>query len=379
MNEMEKISSHLKGRLVDLRRMKDQGRKIVGYSAGGYMPEELVLACGAIPVGLIRSGDHAMVEMAGAYICRWIDTFARAQIGMALSGEDPYYKIINLLVMPNTDNNIRALTDILCIHTKLDIFPFGVPHQKEKYALEYYLHGLTKLKKRLEELTGVEITEPKLREAAELCNKERALLKEISLIRMSNPGVIRSKDFVMLNHASFLADKQFMVETLASVCKELKKRSPAPIKGPKILLTGSTLAQGDSKVLDLLDEVGASVVIEEFAEGIKPYWQNVTLNGHLMEALADCYFMKRVCPGWFRPGRERLDFLVRLAKDFKVDGVIWYHLMYRDSYKLESYYFPSILKKETGLSMLLLESDYDPSEVGQMRTRIETFIETLRR
>jgi benzoyl-CoA reductase/2-hydroxyglutaryl-CoA dehydratase subunit BcrC/BadD/HgdB len=196
---------------------------------------------------------------------------------------------------------------------------------------------------------------------------------------MSNPGVIRSKDFVMLNHASFLADKQFMVETLASVCKELKKRSPAPIKGPKILLTGSTLAQGDSKVLDLLDEVGASVVIEEFAEGIKPYWQNVTLNGHLMEALADCYFMKRVCPGWFRPGRERLDFLVRLAKDFKVDGVIWYHLMYRDSYKLESYYFPSILKKEAGLSMLLLESDYDPSEVGQMRTRIETFIETLRR
>jgi len=68
-----------------------------------------------------------------------------------------------------------------------------------------------------------------------------------------------------------------------------------------------------------------------------------------------------------------------LAKDFKVDGVIWYHLMYRDSYKLESHYFPSILKKETGLSMLLLESDYDPSEVGQMRTRIETFIETLRR
>jgi len=379
MNEMEKISSHLKGRLVDLWRAKDQGRKIVGYSAGGYMPEELVLACGAIPVGLIRSGDHAMVEMAGAYICRWIDTFARAQIGMALSGEDPYYKMVDLLVMPNTDNNIRALTDVLCIHTKMDIFPFGVPHQKGKYALEYYLHGLTKLKKRLEELTGVEITEPKLREAAELCNKERALLKEISLKRMSDPGVIRSKDFVMLNHASCLADKQFMVKTLESLSKELKKRSPASIQGPKILLTGSTLAQGDSKVLDLLDEVGANVVIEEFAEGMKPYWQNVTLNGNLMEALADCYFMKRVCPGWFRPGRERLDFLVKLAKDFKVDGVIWYHLMYRDSYKLESHYFPSILKKETGLSMLLLESDYDPSEVGQMRTRIETFIETLRR
>jgi len=52
-------------------------------------------------------------------------------------------------------------------------------------------------------------------------------------------------------------------------------------------------------------------------------------------------------------------------------------LMIRDSYKIESYYFPEILKKETGLSMLTLESDYDPYETGQMRTRIETYIESI--
>ena len=98
-----------------------------------------------------------------------------------------------------------------------------------------------------------------------------------------------------------------------------------------------------------------------------------------MENLADCYFMRRVCPGWFRPGKERLEFLIRLANDFHVDGVIWYNLMYRESYKLESYYFPEMLKKETGLSMLVLESDYDSGEIGQMKTRIETYIEILRR
>jgi benzoyl-CoA reductase/2-hydroxyglutaryl-CoA dehydratase subunit BcrC/BadD/HgdB len=379
IKEIEKLSAHLKGRLTDLERMKAQGLKIVGYSVGGYMPEELVLACGAVPLCFIRSGDHAMVEMAGAYICRWFDTFTRSQIGLALSGEDPYYKMADLIVMPNTDNNIRALTDVLCIHTQKDIFPYGVPHQKDRYAFEYYLYGLNTLKKKLEELTGVEITDAKLREAIQLCNRERSLLREISLMRRSNPGIITGKDFVMLNHASFLADKPFLVEILESLCKELRKKPSVPIKGPKILLTGSTLAQGDTKVLDILDEVSANVVMEEFAEGIKPYWENVQLNGHLMEALADCYFMKRVCPGWFRPGKERFIFLVQLAKDFKVDGVIWYHLMYRESYKLESYYFPDILKRETGLSMLLLESDYDSSEVGQMRTRIETFIETLRR
>jgi benzoyl-CoA reductase/2-hydroxyglutaryl-CoA dehydratase subunit BcrC/BadD/HgdB len=53
--------------------------------------------------------------------------------------------------------------------------------------------------------------------------------------------------------------------------------------------------------------------------------------------------------------------------------------MYRESYKLASYYFPDILKKETGLSMLTVESDYDAAEAGQMRTRIETFMETVGR
>lgn len=98
-----------------------------------------------------------------------------------------------------------------------------------------------------------------------------------------------------------------------------------------------------------------------------------------MIALADCYFRKRIPPGWFRPGTERLDFLVKLAKDFGVAGVIWYQLMYRESYKLESNYFPDILKKRAGIPMLVVESDYDAAEVGPLRTRIETFIETLRR
>lgn len=379
MEGMDKLSAHLKTRLVDLRQAKEAGRKIVGYTPGGYLPEELVLACGAIPVGLVRGGDHSMVELAGAYICRWIDTFCRAQIGYGISGEDPFYNVIDLLAIPITDNHIRAVSDILDYHTSLETFPFGIPHTKEKSALKYYLHGITRLKGRLEELTGVEITGSKLREAIKLCNRERELLREISLLRKSQPAPISSRDFVALNHGSFLADKNVMVEVLESVYKELKGQSAPSRSGPRVLLTGSTLALGDDKVLDITEEAGGDIVIEEFAEGIRPYWEDVKTDGDLMENLADGYFWRRVPPGWFRPGRERLDFLVKLARDFDVAGVIWYQLMYRESYKVESYYFPNILKKEAGLSMLTVDSDYDAAEVGPLRTRIETFMETITR
>lgn len=198
-------------------------------------------------------------------------------------------------------------------------------------------------------------------------------------MRRSQPTPISSRDFVTLNHGSFLADKGVMVEVLESVVKELRGQATPPQEGPRVLLTGSTLALGDNKIHDLTEEAGGAIVIEEFAEGIRPYWEGVELDGDLMETLADCYFMQRVPPAWFRPGRERLDFLVKLAKDFNVAGVIWYQLMYRESYKTESYYFPGMLQREVGIPMLTLESDYDATEVGQMRTRIETFIESIRR
>jgi benzoyl-CoA reductase/2-hydroxyglutaryl-CoA dehydratase subunit BcrC/BadD/HgdB len=378
MEAMEMLTVHLKNRLADLNKAREEGRKIIGYTPGGYLPEELVLASGAIPICLIRGGDHSMVELAGAYICRWIDTFCRAQIGYGVSGEDPYYSILDLLVVPVTDNHIRAVMDVLDYHTELDIFPFGVPHMKERAALDYYMQGITRLKNRLEALTRNQITESRLREAILLCNRERELLRNISLMRRSRPVPINSKEFVALNHGSFIADKKFMVEVLESVWEELEGLSPPVQEGPRILLTGSTLALGDSKILDMIEESGGFVVIEEFAEGIRPYWEDVILDGDPMAALADCYFMRRVPPAWFRPGRERLEFLIRLANDFNVGGVIWYHLMYRESYKLESFYFPNMLRKETELSMLTVESDYEASESGPLRTRIEAFIEAIR-
>ena len=89
--------------------------------------------------------------------------------------------------------------------------------------------------------------------------------------------------------------------------------------------------------------------------------------------------MQRVCHGWLRPGTERIDFLIELSKEYKVGGLIWYQLMYRESYKLESYFFPHLLRKKTGLNMLVLESEYDnAAEMGTMKTRIETYINMIR-
>jgi benzoyl-CoA reductase/2-hydroxyglutaryl-CoA dehydratase subunit BcrC/BadD/HgdB len=357
--------------------MRKKGKKIIGYIPNGYMPEELISACDAVPVGLFRGGESAPVTASLAYLGRFLDPFCRAQIGYRKLKQEALYQSIDLLVVPVTDNHMRAIADSWDFYSEVEVLRVGVPHAKTNHALRYYREGLHVVKERLEKLTGTEITDQRLREEIDLSNAMRDRLRRMSLMRKSDPPPVGGRDFMELNHACLYGDKNIMVETLKSFCAELEEREVLPAMGPRVLLTGSTLALGDDKVIELLEGGGASIVIEEFSEGMKNYWEDVETNGDLIHALADCYFMRSVPGAFFRgAAKERFDFLLNLIKDFKVSAVVWYSLMYRDSYDAEGYLFSRVME-ELNIPILRISSDYDDSEKAALETRIETFIEAI--
>lgn len=377
MEALKKLSRHLARRPIELRKLRDEGVKIIGYIPNGFLPGELIWACGAVPVGLIRGGEPEPVAVSGAYIPRFVDTFCRSQIGYRELGEE-LYQMIDLLAVAVTDNNMRGLADTWDFYTPVEVYRVGIPHEKSELAMKYYLEELNLFKEKLEKFTKQEIKDQRLKEEIGILNRIRGYLRDISLMRKSNRPPISGKDFCRLNHASYIADKFAFVEVLEALRGELKAKE-AEVKAPRILLTGSTLAMGDYKVLDLVEDAGAEVVIEEFCTGIRPYWEDVAPDGDLTEALADKYLKRRVPSAFQVPSEERVDFLLRLARDFRANGIIWYQQMYNDAYHVQSYYFEKILRKELNIPMLKLESDYDRMEVEPMRTRVETFIETLKR
>jgi benzoyl-CoA reductase/2-hydroxyglutaryl-CoA dehydratase subunit BcrC/BadD/HgdB len=96
------FSVSLDDRVADLLSLKKAGKKIVGYVCNGFMPEELVWSCGAIPIGLNRGGEYNAVFRSMEFIPRFFDTFSRSQIGYwAL--EDPVCRLIDFFVVPCTD------------------------------------------------------------------------------------------------------------------------------------------------------------------------------------------------------------------------------------------------------------------------------------
>ncbi len=380
MTSLENFIVHSKERLAELTRLKQDGTKIVGYVPNGYMPEELVYASGAIPVGLVRGGDHEAITASESHLFRFLDSFCRSQIGYRALGKEPLYQLPDLMVVPITDRNINAIADSWEFSTDVAVFKYGVPRYKGvQHAFEYYVEGLKLLKQRLEKLTGYEIKNNKLRDEIELSNKINHYLSVINTARKNQHSGISGKDFIRLNHASYYADRRVFLSSLESIFKEVTEGQYLQKAGARIMLVGSTMAEGDNKVVDLIEQAGGNIIIEEFSEGIRPHIPNIETDGDLIRNLADAYLEKRTPPAVFHNViRERFDYLLKLIREFRIDGVVWYSLMYRDCYDREGLLFSQVLDKEVGIPFLKINSDYDAAETGQMLTRIETFIEIVK-
>jgi len=294
--------------------------------------------------------------------------------------EQPYYDMVDMVVVPITCQHLRRAGDLWDYYTDIPVFRFGIPHEYDgDAALEYYLNMTRLLGSSLEEITGNRITDEKLKEAVALYNNMRSLFKEISLMRKWPQPPLTTLDFIKLNHASYYADPHFMVDYLDSLRQQLagKEEETAVSDAPRLLLVGPNLAYGDYKILELVQEAGGMIVAEEICEGVRYYWGNVESNGDITRALARKYLRERLpCAFMRESARKRLDFIVKLAGEFNVAGIIWYQLLYCETYDIESYFFIQQME-ELGYPVLKLESDYEVLDRGSLRTRVEAFMETL--
>jgi benzoyl-CoA reductase/2-hydroxyglutaryl-CoA dehydratase subunit BcrC/BadD/HgdB len=375
-----RLAAHLRDRPAQLTEAKKNGVKIICLFPGDYVPEEIIYASGAVPICLTHGGNPHPADAALSVLPHVFCPFARAQIGERLLKANPYYSMMDMLVAPITCQHLKKVAEVWEYDGDLEIFKLGIPHKSDgDFELEYFTDRLRVLKDRLQAFTGNEITDEKIAGAIALYNRMRELLKNISLLRRNSPSLVSALDFAKLNHASFYADPDFMVDVLDSIYQELKDKQPEMSgDSPRLMLLGPNISYGDYSVLELVKAAGGEIVIEEICEGIRYYWHNIENKGDLYQSLARGYLVDRVPCAFMRDSaKKRLDFTLKLVKDFNVSGVIWYELLCCETYDSESYYFAHEMA-ERNIPMLILESDYSTADTGQLKTRIQAFIEIVR-
>lgn len=380
MDTLAELAQIARTRPEKLKERKAEGIKIVGY-IGRFVPEELIYASGAIPYLLCRGGQPEPPDAVIPYMLRFMSPYSRSQIGYHLLGIDPVVPMLDLIVVQCSDCHESRLADLF-EYFKLPTMRLGVPQDWEKsLSRNYYYKELTRLKEKLETLTGNEITDGKLKASTESINKIRDILAKINLLRKKQPPPLGGDDFIRLNHYSFYGDPEQILPRLSDLYNELQEsQSPFSPHAPRLLMAGHVVGVGDYVVPSLIEDSGGVVVAEFLDEGMRHCDWKIKANGDLMDGLGKSYYLERTPPSLFQPAWEaRTAVIKKLIKDYNIDGVIWYQLSFEEVYDLEC----SVVSKamdEMNVPLLKLESSYEYSReaVGPLTTRIESFIETVR-
>jgi benzoyl-CoA reductase/2-hydroxyglutaryl-CoA dehydratase subunit BcrC/BadD/HgdB len=209
-----------------------------------------------------------------------------------------------------------------------------------------------------------------------LFNKARRLLKKISELRKRKNPPLSGKDFLELVRGYYYLPPQKLIDTYEALYKKLSAVRDDGARPVRLMISGSIMADGDRRLVELIeDEIGARVAVEDHCTGLKPFTHTVDETGDPFRALANGYLDQAPCAR-MKPLDDSVSFSTALAQEYDVEGVVFAYLKFCACYGVTKSEFIASLQK-VGIPVLEISSDYSVSDHGQLKTRVEAFIEVL--
>jgi benzoyl-CoA reductase subunit C len=359
-----------------VEQFKGSGGKVVGYFCS-FIPEELFIAAGLLPFR-IRGTGSLSTERADEYFTSSNCSFPRHCFNQGLIGK---FDFLDGLVVGTSCDTTRYIYDnwkASQIKTPF-IYLLGYPHVSGEMQAGYYKHELFKLKGALEAAFGVTISDEKLKASITLCNKTRELLRTIYDLRKVDSPPITGSEMVAVMVAGVSMPKDEYNADLQQLIADLEAQ-PANNKkySARIMVVG---ACGDDDVLSSIAEEQDAIVVNDHTcfGGKLKYGSVDETTADPLEAVANYQVLTRpFCAkvGGAYPLRSRV--IIEAVQAFRVDGVLGQRLGCCDTWAGELYVLKDDLK-EAGIPGMMIEREYIPDSEGQLATRVQAFIETIRR
>lgn len=382
MGYFDFVMSEVHGlRIKELLDEKAAGRKVIG-SFCVFVPEELVRAADATLVGLCTGADFATEEVE-KLLPRNTCSLIKSAFGFKLGKVCPYIESADMIVGENTCDGKKKSYEVLN-ELVTNLYVMDLPQMKSDEGRALLKAEYVRFKEAVETLTGVTIDAARLKRGIEIVNNKRKAIHRLSGLRKADPAPISGLDALLANQVFFYDDPVRFTDSVNKICDELEKRIEKsegvfPKGTPRILLSGCPMAVPNWKVPWIIETSGAVIVGEESCVGERGT-RNLTGDTgstveELMEAIVDRYF--QVDCAIFTPNPDRLNHVKEMFKEYKADGVIHYGLQFCQPYITESMPVEKALEGEN-IPTLRIETDYSMEDVGQLKTRIEAFIEQIK-
>lgn len=198
--------------------------------------------------------------------------------------------------------------------------------------------------------------------------------------KLDNP-IITGYEFHILNLVSYTCPKALILPYLRETLAELKKRKP-DAKSPyraRVAIVGSEI--DDPSLTKLIEGCGALIVSDRFCFGSTPGREVIELNDEedVLRQICRHYMETSECARYISDEKvhQRRETADRLAREYKADGIIYEQMKYCDYWGFERALASYIMNTEYGWPVLSIDRVYNNGYSGQLRTRVQAFVESL--
>ncbi|MBE9469885.1 MAG: 2-hydroxyacyl-CoA dehydratase [Chloroflexi bacterium] len=366
------------------RELKAEGKQIMGYICL-YPPTEMMTALDLVPYRIYGDMREPITKADTVFLIVTC-AFIRSYLDLALKGK---YDFLDGLVGAHVCDCGEKASHVWRNHIEPPYYHFiDVPHTVHEAAQRFFKGKLKYFKTTLESFAGKELSAEKLKEAIESHNQQRALVRELHDLRKPDPPLISGTETLRVIKALTSVPVEEGNELLREVITEVKERKNGPQKkSARLLVWGSVI--DDTALIDMIEDAGANVVMDDTCVGTRAYWEDVKLTDDPLDGLTYHYLVDIKCPRTFREAvygetkkdhmadlESRFSYLRDYARGWSANGVILQVIKYCDTHGYEvpglKDYFDSL-----GLPNTYLEHDYTEGALAPLRTRVQAFLEVI--
>lgn len=359
------------------------GKKLVGTMCL-QVPDELIVAAGGTPVRLC-SGAYAFDQVGSDFMPAKSCPMVRATMGMMQVNNDALKDALATVVIPTTCDQKRLSAQVLK-SLGYEVTLLEMPASKESDdARIYWQESVKKFALTMQKICGSRITTKKLEAAIRTKSEASHLYRRLQELRSTTPTVIYGKDMWLVTNSYFFAEPEEWCQAVKELIAELENKSSewsAPLHhmAPRLLMTGSPPIFPNLKLPLLIEQAGGLIVADETCSSERLLHDVVAYDernlNDMVPAVADRYLKPCTCP-CLAPNTDRINRILELVNQNKVEGVVYQAFSGCLPYEMEQRSIGDILNRE-GVPMLFVETDYSPEDQGQLSTRVEAFIESIK-
>jgi benzoyl-CoA reductase/2-hydroxyglutaryl-CoA dehydratase subunit BcrC/BadD/HgdB len=335
-----------------------------------YVPEELIHAVGALPFRLM--GIPVQMSHVQAYLPPNCCHLVKSSLESLLQGELDFLKGI---IFSHTCDAMQGLADIWALQKRIPLqFNLMMPSRLDsELSLTFLKAEIERFRNFLESNVG-KITPQNLKASIQLFNRVREKLQEIYTRRPKWHKQISGMDFARVIRAGYLMDRERYLELLNDLLNALPEKTEEGGNLVPVFLAGN-MPHSDF-YFSLIEEAGAIVVQDDLCSGTRFLRLMVPEDTDPIEGLTHRYLTSFLCPTKHKGAHAHAETLLKEVQISGAKGVIFLLYKYCETHFFD---YPDLKQalESKGIPTLLLEVE-DPSySVGQLKIRVQAFVEML--